>query len=142
MDFDKGELELLKVFKGIKYNYSLRFTPKFRKSENWENSVWGKLSKKLRIEGYDIDGWIVRDIGKSSYNYHYHSLMKVNGMVNDKSFESEVNNNKFKVLFGEICKRHDLDLWIEEYKEDLGGYEEYCVSKVRNTSYWVESFKL
>ena len=142
MDFNRGELELLKMFKGMKYNYSVRFTPRIRKSENWESKIWSKLSLKLKGEGYNIDGYVVRDIGKSSYSHHYHSLIRVDELVRDKSFQNEVKNEEFKFLLKGICERHDLDLWIEDYKDDLGGYEEYCVSKIRNTSYWIESFKI
>tara|TARA_B110000971_G_scaffold94178_1_gene96844 strand:- start:146 stop:574 length:429 start_codon:yes stop_codon:yes gene_type:complete len=140
MNFNRSELEILKMIKETKYNYSLRFTPKVRKSENWESKIWGKLSQKLKNKGYEVDGWLVRDIGNSSYRYHYHSLMRVKGLIQDKSFSSEIESERFKNIIKEISGRHDLDVWVEDYNNNLGGYEEYCVSKIKNTPYWVESW--
>ena len=124
MEFNRNELEYLKLFKELDCELIVRFTPKIKMSKSIIENRILKIQDSIRYKGFGIKGYIVEDYGKVSY-LHYHGIIKL----------VKGDGDLFVEEFNRIIDRFGFNGFIEESK---GGYEEYMVSKLRNSNYWVE----
>ena len=124
MEFNNLELEYLELFKEVNSDFSIRMTPKFNLNKSIVEDRFLKMSDSLKRKGYEFKGYIVEDKGFDSRGFHYHSNMSV----------LKGGKEEFKVEFKNIIDRFSFNGWIEDYE---GGYEEYMVSKLRISNYWV-----
>ena len=125
MSFSNIENRYLNLFKEINSDFVVRFTPQFKMMESVIDGRILKMSNTLKSKGYDYKGYIVKDFGKFS-GIHFHSNIRL----------LEGDKGKFKDDFLSLLDRFGFNGFIENF-DNIGGYEEYMVSKLKFNNYWV-----
>lgn len=122
--FGDKEEKYLKMFLENNSDFAIRLTPKYKLSDSQLENKLEKINSRLLDKGYNIRGYIVKDIGEMGF--HYHSVVNI----------GDGDKGEFKNLFQNIVNRFGFKSYCEEIYDE-GKYELYMVHKLFNWNYWI-----